>query len=303
MTNTSETDLIVRAVEAMQHAVMITDADGVILHVNAAFEEITGWAVADTLGRTPRILKSGLQDDGFYATLWKTLLGTGHWRGEIWNRQRSGEVYPEALSISAIRDAEGMITHFVACFADITSSKANEAQLTRLAYHDIVTGLPNRALFQDRLDQALAQANRNNERVGVAIVDLDGFKQVNDALGHKAGDQLLKMVGQRLVDCARASDSIARLGGDEFGVVLPRLVDPDGAANFAKRVVTSVSKPCIVDGETVTVGASVGIATFPADGTDSETLVQNADLAMYAAKRAGKSTFCRFADVVEAIDT
>jgi diguanylate cyclase (GGDEF)-like protein/PAS domain S-box-containing protein len=276
-------------------AIVIADAAGRILRVNAAFSRITGYPAAEVLGRNPRLLQSGRQDAAFYARMWAQLAHDGHWEGEIWNRRRSGEVYPEWLSISAVRDERGTLTHYIGVFDDITDKKSAEARIERLAHYDPLTGLPNRHLFFDRLERALTLAHRERRAVALLYADLDGFKEINDSLGHSAGDRLLSEVAQRLQGCLRETDTVARIGGDEFTLLLPSLADEraaqDSAAQVATKVVRALAAPFEFLGVAASISASVGVAVYPRHGADGDELLHQADEAMYRAKSRGKNAW------------
>ncbi|MBI4969014.1 MAG: diguanylate cyclase [Rhodospirillales bacterium] len=274
--------------------IIVTDLRGVIVRANPAFSRITGYDARDIVGQPVSILKSGVQDAQFYAEMWRGLNENGHWEGEIWNRRKSGEVYPEWLRIDAVPDSGGRPMHYVAIFSDITFRKEIEDQLRLQATHDTLTGLPNRYLFTDRLKQSLAQAQRSNTRVALLFVDLDGFKNVNDQYGHSAGDQLLMEVAERLRQLVRASDTVARLAGDEFTVILPGLVRKSDASTVAGKIVESLSLPYALDAGPARVSASVGIAFFPDDAQDIDKLIIAADSAMYRVKQGSKNSFAYF---------
>lgn len=282
------------AFTAMSHAIVVTDPFGTIITVNPAFERITGWRRHEVVGRNPRILQSGRHGAKFYEQFWKALSTQGHWQGEIWNKRRNGEEYPEQLTINAIRDISGRVTHYVSIFSDITERKALEQQLSHMAFHDVLTELPNRAYFLDRLNLAIEGGQRKEDRFAVFLIDLDGFKAVNDTLGHDVGDEVLNGVGLRLNDTVRANDVAARLGGDEFGMLLFGNCGEEEATALAGRVVETVSRPFSINGRTTTVGASVGIALYPGHGSTAEVLMKCADTAMYEAKRGGKGRYTLF---------
>lgn len=271
--------------------ILVCDAERRILLVNAAFRELTGYSEEDVIGQTPRILQSGRQDASFYAAMWKALNETGQWRGEIWNRRKSGEFYAEWLSISAVRDERGMVTHYVGVFSDITRHKESEERIRHLAQYDALTDLPNRMLFNDRLDQLIKAAERDGSKIGVLYVDLDRFNDVNDSLGHEAGDQLLVTMSKRMSEAVRHADTIARMGGDEFVVVLSRLHHPEDAAAVAQKLLNVITQPLLLGGNEIATSASIGICIFPDDGIDAGDLVRNADAAMYRAKAAGRSVY------------
>ncbi len=270
---------------------VITDERAVILAVNPAFTEITGYALQDIAGKTPAVLQSGRQDKAYYREMWAALNGPGQWQGEIWNRRRSGEVYPEWLSIAAVRDAAGRTTHYIGIFSDVTERKQAEERIQHLANHDALTGLPNRLLLQDRLEQALRQAKRNGRNVAVLFFDLDRFKVINDTLGHDVGDGLLRIVTQRCRGVVRETDTLARHGGDEFVVVLPDLEHAQDAGAVARKLLAAVTEPCELDGHQLTVTCSIGIAVYPADGDSGSILLRNADAAMCRAKDDGRNAY------------
>lgn len=287
--------LMAAAVENTHEGIIVTDADGIIRQVNPAFERITGYTAAEAVGRTPALLKSGRHSDGFYREMWQTLRTTGQWTGEIWNRRKSGDAYPERITISAIHDSAGTITHFVGVFQDITDVKRSEDALRSRAYHDPLTGLPNRSLLYDRLNKSISRARRNDSKLAVLFLDLDRFKNVNDCLGHHVGDQLLQEVAERIKTCCREEDTVARLGGDEFTVILAD-VDENGeiAAEVATRIIDALSKPFRLLSYDVRTSPSIGIAVYPSDGEDEGTLMKNADMAMYGAKDAGRGRYRLF---------
>jgi diguanylate cyclase (GGDEF)-like protein/PAS domain S-box-containing protein len=274
--------------EITQEALVITDPDGTILEVNDAFVAMAGYERDEILGKTPRVMKSGRHDKQFYQEMWKALLEQGHWQGEIWDRRKNGEIYPKWLSISAVRDQYNEISNFVALSTDITSIKETEEKLETLAHYDPLTGLANRLLFHDRLQHDLTITNREQGELGLILLDLDGFKEVNDTLGHPAGDQLLIMVASRLLDSIRESDTVARLGGDEFVIILTKIIRENDLALLAQKILDTLRLPYNLDGERVEISASLGITLYPEDGKDAMLLLKNADTAMYHAKAAGK---------------
>ena len=284
--------LAAKVFENTQEGVMITDAGGHILSVNKAFTAITGYGGGEVLGRTPAILSSGRHDDEFYRALWRTLLEDGLWQGEIWNRSKTGEVFPEWLSISTVHDDRGGVVNYVGVFTDISQMKHSEAQLEHLAHHDPLTDLPNRVLFQSRLGHAIHVARRHEQRLGLLFLDLDGFKNINDSLGHPAGDELLQSIARRMTEHLRAVDTLARLGGDEFVILLENLRDSKEAAIVAQNVLSLLLKPFRLEaGQEVFIGASIGISLFPDDAEDATQLVRNADAALYQAKAQGRNTY------------
>jgi len=271
--------------------VMIADARGRILSVNRAFEQVTGYSAEEVVGRNPSILSSGRQDKAFYRRMWDTIKGEGIWSGEIWNRRKDGEIYPEWLTISSIAGPNGEASHFVAVFSDITAQKRSEQEIDFLANHDPLTGLANRNLFEDRLAHAISMAGRNGQHVGLLLVDLDRFRLINDGMGHGPGDALLRETGRRLGHCVRDSDTVARLGGDEFGIILEGLADAADAGMQAERILEAMRAPLRLGGQELFCTVSIGIAVFPADGTDAATLLRHADTAMALAKREGRNNF------------
>jgi diguanylate cyclase (GGDEF)-like protein/PAS domain S-box-containing protein len=279
------------AFHSSHEGIVLADAEGNILDINPAFTRITGYERAEAIGRNPRMIKSGRHDQEFYADMWKSILGTGSWQGEIWNRNKYGEVYPELLSISAVRNAEGRLTNFVAVFSDISRLKEQEKQLTQMAYYDALTGLPNRVLLADRLAQAISQTRRSSAMLAVCYLDLDGFKPVNDTYGHETGDRLLVEMAGRLKDILRGGDTVARLGGDEFVLLLLGLRSVEECEQAMQRLLQVISQPLAVVPEALALSASVGVAVFPTDDADPDTLLRHADQAMYQAKQAGKNRY------------
>jgi diguanylate cyclase (GGDEF)-like protein/PAS domain S-box-containing protein len=284
--------LAAKVFENTQEGVMITDSEQRILSVNNAFSAITGYTEADVLGRTPNLLSSGRHDDAFYAQLWASVREKGSWQGEIWNRGKTGEVYPEWLTISTVHDARGRLTNYVGVFSDISQIKHSEAQLEYLAHHDPLTDMPNRVLFQARVSHAIHLARRHDSRLGLLFLDMDGFKNINDSLGHPAGDELLQAIARRMTGHVRAEDTLARLGGDEFVILLENLRDSKEAAIVAQNVLGLLMQPFrLGGGQDVFIGASIGISLFPDDAEDATQLVRNADAALYQAKGQGRNTY------------
>lgn len=280
---------------ASTEAIMVTSAEGVIKAVNPAFTQITGYSEEEALGQTPRLLKSGHHGPEHYQNLWNKLLKDGRWEGEVWNRRKNGKIYPEWQSITAVRDAQGQIQEYVSVFSDITRRKLTEEEVRFRANYDVLTDLPNRSLLMERLELALQQAQREGRRLVVLFLDLDHFKQVNDTLGHAAGDRLLQEVAAVIRGCVRMNDTVARLGGDEFVITLDGIGHVEEAdkigAKIAAKVIDALAAPFLIEGNEVRIGASVGITLFPDDGQDVSTLFRNADLAMYRAKDSGRNNF------------
>ncbi|MDO8988942.1 MAG: EAL domain-containing protein [Sideroxyarcus sp.] len=283
-----------------QEGMLITDADNTILQVNNAFTAVTGYTAAEVVGRNPRVLGSGRHDDSFYAAMWRSINSTGAWRGEIWNKRKNGEIYPEFISISAVKDANGTVTNYVAALTDITKSKASEEAIKNLAFFDPLTGLPNRRLLQDRLQQALASSGRSGKQGAILFIDLDNFKTLNDTLGHDIGDLLLQQVAQRLVACVREGDTVARIGGDEFVVMLEDLSAQELEAaeqtkGIGAKIIERLNQPYTLGAYEYHNTPSIGAALFIDHQQPLENLLKQADIAMYQAKKAGRNTL-RFYD-------
>lgn len=304
----AEADLRIAATAFEAHeGMVVTDADTVILRVNRGFTEITGYTAAEAVGMTPRLLRSGRHDADFYAAMWESIRRDGGWQGEIWNRRKSGEVYPEWLNITAVVGARNELTHFVATLTDITRRKAAEDAIKHLAFYDPLTRLPNRRLLLDRLQQALAACARSGRLGAILFIDMDNFKTLNDTLGHEVGDQLLQEVARRLTTCVRPSDTVvriggtvARFGGDEYVVLLEGLSEIAQLAaseveNIGTRILIALARPYNLSGRDYHSSASVGITLFGSHGETVEELLKRADMAMYRAKAAGRNTL-RFFD-------
>jgi diguanylate cyclase (GGDEF)-like protein/PAS domain S-box-containing protein len=291
-----ETDLRIAATAFESHeSMLITDAQGVILRVNHAFTELFGYTAEEVIGQTTRILQSGRHDHAFYATLWDSLRRDGTWQSEIWNRCKNGDVFLDWLSITAVRNDEDVVTHYVTTHTDITLRKAAEDEIKHLAFYDPLTHLPNRRLLNDRLHQAVTQAKRNKTRLALLFIDLDHFKPVNDVHGHQAGDELLNAVAHRLKVCVRESDTVARIGGDEFVVLLSNIETALDATGVAEKIHELLKRPfTLVEGQKVSISSSTGIALYPDHGGDETTLSSHADAAMYQAKAAGRDRFVMF---------
>jgi diguanylate cyclase (GGDEF)-like protein/PAS domain S-box-containing protein len=275
--------------ESTAEGVLITDTRQRINAVNRAFSEITGYSEFEALGETPRLLASGIHDSAFYAAMWYQLTAEGHWQGEISNRRKNGEVYPSWLTISAVRNRDKLITHFVAVFADISSLKQAQARLDYQAHHDPLTGLPNRTLFESRLHGALLHSKEAQSLGAVLFLDLDRFKHINDSLGHPVGDLLLKSIALRLKESLRDIDTVARLGGDEFIILLPGLQHASDAQAVATKLLSSFAAPFQAGEHEFFMSTSIGSALFPTDGSDVATLIKNADAAMYRSKAKGRN--------------
>jgi diguanylate cyclase (GGDEF)-like protein/PAS domain S-box-containing protein len=273
--------------ESAADAIVVTDSRNNILDVNPAFERATGYSKAEVLGCNPRILKSGKHEAPFYQAMWRQLLDRGHWEGEIWDRRKDGSLYPKWMSITVVRQAD-QASSFVAISRDISRFKKTEQQLQRLAHYDALTGLANRTLLNAHLEQAIHLAHRNAWQLAVVFIDLDHFKEINDSLGHSAGDRLLTAVAARLREQIRESDLIARLGGDEFVIILSKISATAPVAGVLEKIRLVLAQPFALESYELSVTASMGVSVYPADGSDRELLLRNADAAMYHAKDAGR---------------
>jgi diguanylate cyclase (GGDEF)-like protein len=294
-----------------RESIVITSVEGVILDVNPAFCAMTGYAREDLLGKSIQCagwmtcyipvdvsdqgtgLKPSLRKPEFYAALWEAMARDGYWKGEVWNRRKNGEIYPALLTLSAVRDDQGLAHQYIGIATDITRLKQHERELDRLAHYDALTSLPNRLLLADRMQQAIAQAKRNGKLLIVGYLDLDGFKQVNDTQGHEAGDALLIEIARRLEKAVREMDTVARLGGDEFVVLLLELAQVQECEVILNRILDSLRQPIRLTGGAVMVGASIGVCFYPGSGNDDpDGLLRYADQAMYQAKQSGKNRYC-----------
>ena len=269
--------------DCTREGVLVSNAEGLIVHVNRAFMEITGYQREDVMGQQPNLLKSGRHSWHFYQQMFQSLERTGEWSGEIWNRRKSGEIYPQWQTIRVIQDDHGQISHYVAVFSDISAIKDSEHELAHLAHHDPLTDLPNRLLFTDRAEQALASAQTHKRGCALLLLDLDHFKIINDSLGHNVGDQLLKLVGERLQNLFGSGVTLARLGGDEFAVLAESCPQVVQAAAMAHRILEAMKQPFIFDGNQLFISASIGISLFPSDALSAEQLLRNADSALFKA--------------------
>ncbi|MBF0380241.1 MAG: EAL domain-containing protein [Magnetococcales bacterium] len=286
--------------ENASEAIVITDPEAIIIDINQAYTTITGFEKEDVVGKNPSIGQSGRHDKAFYELMWKTLISKDQWSGEIWDRNKQGKIYPKWLTINAVKDKSNKITNYVGIFSDISRIKATEQRLEQLAFYDPLTNLPNRMLFQDRLTLEFEDAKRYKKQVAVMFIDLDRFKIVNDTLGHSAGDQLLIEISRRLTSCVRRTDTVSRLGGDEFTVILTDIDDGKGVAKIASKIIFSLQKTVAIQEHNVHVGASIGIALYPDDGEDFDTINKHADVAMYHAKDSGRGNFKFYKDEMNA---
>ncbi|MES9969849.1 MAG: diguanylate cyclase [Candidatus Thiodiazotropha sp.] len=285
------------AARVFQHSYegfIVTDANNEIVEVNQGFTDITGYRREEVLGKNPSILSSGRQTKHFYEDLWDSLVSTGFWRGEIWNRRKDGEIYAELLSISTVRDDDGTVSNYIGVFSDINQIKRREAELELRADHDPLIGIPSRRLALDRLRQLISIFSRSKQPLAVCYLDLDRFKPINDQYGHQVGDQVLIETTQRIQSNLRAGDTVARMGGDEFVLVLVNYHSADDLAHAVQRVLDAIAMPIQIEDIEVTVSASIGVTTVPPDEHDAELLIRHADQAMYIAKDRGKNRYHLF---------
>lgn len=280
--------------------VLVTDRQGLIVHVNRAFMDITGYQQDEVLGQRPSKFKSGHHGPAFYQQIYATLSATGKWSGEIWNRRKSGEIYPQWQTICAVHDDQGELSHYVAVFSDITVIKDSEEELAYLAHHDPLTGLPNRLLFNDRAEQAISTAQLHKRGCALLLMDLDHFQSINDGLGHTIGDELLKRVSERMAEELGNGVTLARLGGDEFGVLLERCQQVGEAASLARSVIERMKEPFSLDGHRLFISVSIGISLFPNDALTAEQLLRNADAALFKAKGSGRAGYALYTEELTA---
>ena len=275
-----------------EEGIIITDGRGCVIEANPAFERITEYSLDELRGQNMNIIQSGRQDRSFYQTMWRALTEAGKWQGEIWNRRKSGDIYLEWITISAVRDEDGEVVNYVGTSIDISRMNHAQTELERLAHHDALTDLPNRLLLVSRLEHAMERVKRDDGLGAVLFIDIDRFKQVNDTLGHKAGDELLQAVAGRIKDRLRDVDTLARLGGDEFVILLEEISDEQAAATVAQEVINQLGCPFTLScGNTAHIGGSVGIALFTQDGSSAIQLIERADQALYAAKNSGRGAY------------
>jgi diguanylate cyclase (GGDEF)-like protein/PAS domain S-box-containing protein len=277
--------------ESNSEGIVVTDKQTNILRVNAAFRRITGYDTEEVVGKTPKLLSSGKHDKLFYGQMWHDLLEHGHWQGEIWNRRKSGETYPEWLSLSAVYDDDNSVSNFVAIFSDITDKKAAEERIRHMAHHDALTGLLNRTMFNMELGKAIARALRDKQQLAVLYLDLDHFKKVNDTLGHPVGDEMLKVIASRLTGMLRDTDLVCRIGGDEFIVMLRNTKKTQHVSKVVQNLIQALSHPIELVGRELFIGTSVGVALYPQDATSGDELIKNADAALFRAKELGRNNY------------
>lgn len=280
--------------EATIEGIMVTDPAGTVISVNPAFSKLTGYSEEEMIGQNARILKSGRHDASFFHAMFQTLEAESVWKGEVWSKRKDGSIFLEQLSISAICDQSGAVLQYVGLSSDITERWDKEQLIRQMAWHDGLTGLPNRTLLMERLGQSIAKSRRESRQIALMFLDLDGFKKVNDTLGHSIGDEVLKTVATRLSGLLRNSDTVARLGGDEFVLLLDNPESHEVIAQIGARVISIVNEPMHFDDAEAHVGTSIGIAVFKDSACSPEALLKRADEAMYAAKAAGKNVY-RFA--------
>ncbi|WP_229509176.1 EAL domain-containing protein [Massilia sp. CCM 8734] len=283
--------LSARILESTQESIMMTDAHADIIAVNPAFEHITGYSEADVLGRNPRLLRSGRHDTAFYRAIWVSLTSTGQWRGEIWNRRKNGQVYPERISINAVRGAGGEIDAYVSVSSDISALKAAHHQVDFLSNHDPLTLLPNRSVLTERMQQAIASARHGDRQIALLLFNIDRLQRINDSLGHEAGDALLREVARRAGLLAGPADSLAHLGSDEFVLLLTECLDSDAIIVAVRRLIDEIAQPFHADGHELIVTTSVGISIYPRDGANPSELLKAADVALSHMKDAGRNGF------------
>ena len=286
--------------DCTREGVLVSDSRGVIVHVNRALVEITGYSVEEVLGHRPNMFKSGRHGPAFYEAMFKSIDESGDWHGEIWNRRKSGEVYPQWQTVRSITDDKGQVTHYVAVFSDISAIKHSQNELARLVHHDPLTDLPNRLLFTERTEQALASAHRHQTGCALLMVDLDHFKIINDSLGHNIGDLLLKAVADRLLRIFGKGFTVARLGGDEFAVLVDNCPQVAHAANAAQQVLEVMKGAFDVDKHQLFISASIGISVFPKDALNAEQLLRNADSALFKAKSIGREGYALYTEELTA---
>ncbi|MEJ2406070.1 MAG: EAL domain-containing protein [Candidatus Thiodiazotropha sp.] len=274
-----------------QEGILISDTHNRIIDINPAFTELTGYTREEALGKNPSFLSAGRQDKRFYAEMWQSINATGEWQGELWNMRKSGEVYPEWLSIIAVKDEQGQLQRYVGAFSDISIIKQHEADLERIAHYDMLTSIPNRRLLGNQLEKAIAHSRRNGKNLAVCYLDLDGFKPINDEFGHEGGDRMLVEIARRLEAMSRGEDTVARLGGDEFVLLWSDIGSKGDCVKALERILNKVAEPMLLEGQLVSVSASIGVTLYPDDSVDADSLLRHADHAMYTAKQLGKNRY------------
>lgn len=283
----------------IQEGVMVTDSNGTILSVNPAFQVVTGYSAKEAIGKQPNILRSGIHDSNFYNQMWNKIRSDGVWSGEVWNKRKNGDLYPEWLTILAVKDKSGSVTQYVGVFTDITNQKTAEEELKKLAHRDPLTGMANRYSFNVRTKSLIETSASFGQKLALFFLDLDRFKQVNDTFGHKAGDDLLVDMSNRIKSLLGNKDFIARLGGDEFSIALANIRHPREAFQLAEAIIQSFEKPFVISGHDIYMSTSIGISFFPEDGEDIDTLLVKADKAMYESKQNGRNQFSAYHEEME----
>ena len=277
--------------ENTSDGIVITDEKHKIISVNESFTSITGYSKSEVIGKSPSILKSGRHNKFFYKSLWDSVKRSGRWQGEVWNKRKNGEIYPELLTINTIKDKTGKITHHMGVFSDISSVPIKDEHLEHLAFHDPLTNLPNRLKLKERLSQEFICANNNDKKLAVLFIDLDGFKEVNDRFGHDFGDKLLILVASRLKNSKRKNDFLARLGGDEFVLTVNSIEEDESIHHIAENIIQNMREPFHVEMEKLNITASIGISIYPTFANDVKTILKQADTAMYKAKSQGRNNY------------
>lgn len=283
--------IMAKVFENAEEGVMITDAESRILTVNQAFINVTQYSRKEVIGSKPSILHSGNHDQGFYERMWSVILKEHRWQGEVWNRRKNSEIYPEWLSITAVFDDNNTVSHYIGIFSDVSSENEGDERLYHLAHYDSLCDLPNRMLFYDRLRQAISRSKRSDQRIAVMFMDLDGFKHINDKYGHGVGDEMLQQVSKRIISMLRETDTVARIGGDEFTFIINDIDEVASIDAIAEKVLSIVEEPYLLHGNKFRVSASLGISLFPDNSEDMNLLVKQADTAMYKAKKDGKNRY------------
>ena len=277
--------------ENTSDGIVITDEKHKIISVNESFTSITGYSKSEVIGKSPSILKSGRHNKFFYKSLWDSVKRNGRWQGEVWNKRKNGEIYPELLTINTIKDKTGKITHHMGVFSDISSVPIKDEHLEHLAFHDPLTNLPNRLKLKERLSQEIICTNNNDKKLAVLFIDLDGFKEVNDRYGHDFGDKLLVLVASRLKNSKRKNDFLARLGGDEFVLTVNSIDDDESIHHIAENIIENMKEPFHIEMEKINITASIGISIYPTFANDVKTILKQADTAMYKAKSHGRNNY------------
>ena len=283
-----QVSLLESAFAYSHEGMILTDTNSNIITINPAFSRMTGYAKEALIGKNPRIIKSGFHDLKFYKEMWRSVREKGFWQGEVWDRNKDGEISPRSMQIKPIKDAQGEIVFYLGLMTDHSQLNA----MTKLANQDALTGLPNRRLFEKRLEHDIAHAKRHNKLMSLLYIDLDHFKHINDSCGHRIGDQLLIQVAERLKSSIRAEDTASRMGGDEFTVILSEVNSVTDVRRIAQKIIKSIGQPFQIDEHIVNIGCSIGYSIYPEHSSSPRALVNVADSAMYQAKQAGRNTYC-----------